>query len=472
MRHRRVLAVLCVVLVVLSLVLIGVFAVPQKISTHVNYDGDGPLYLSPHIARGEIQAARDMSAVDLFRVQAEGTQAYAGLITVNETLESHYFFLHLKAKKNASGAPLLLWLQGGPGSSSLFGQFMENGPLGIDSQGHIFRRMDTIQEFANVVYLDQPVGAGYSRTGSVAGYARSLEDLVEYIHLFLQQFLVLFPEYQGGEFYVAGESYGARPAVGLAVRLHDNPDLPVNLRGVICGVGFLGPLLLMANMSDYFHQFSIMDHNGRGIYQTRLDEIQKLVIGGNALQAVLLLQQTLFVSSGGSAPTLFEELTGYKYDGNVLQSREPAEFQRYRDYVASEDFKMQIHVGLNATFQRSELINFYIAKDYFRDITDMVLTVLKNYRLLAYFGQLDPVFSVVQNEKYFRSLQWDGAEEFRRANHTPWFAVSEKNGVSGYVTAAQNFVFTSILQAGHYAGFDQTQAANKMMRRFMNGLPL
>ncbi|KAG0412085.1 hypothetical protein HPB47_010782 [Ixodes persulcatus] len=342
MRHRRVLAVLCVVVVVLSLVLIGVFAVPQKISTHVNYDGVGPLYLSPLIARGEIQAARDMSAVDLFRVQAEGTQAYAGLITVNETLESHYFFLHLKAKKNTSGAPLLLWLQGGPGSSSLFGQFMENGPLGLDSQGHIFRRMDTIQEFANVVYLDQPAGAGYSRTGSAAGYARSLEDLVEYIHLFLQQFLVLFPEYQGGEFYVAGESYGGRslrkprPAVGLARKTCVTiPIFPSTYVASSVAVGFLGPLLLMTNMTD------------------------------------------LFVSSGDSAPTLFEELTGYRYDGNVLQSQEQPSSKGIvtnpQPPVASEEFKIQVHVGINATFRGANLSNFHLAKEYSETINGMSL---------------------------------------------------------------------------------------------------
>ena len=33
-------------------------------------------------------------------------------------------------------APLLLWLQGGPGGSSLFGLFNENGPLMVDKSGN------------------------------------------------------------------------------------------------------------------------------------------------------------------------------------------------------------------------------------------------------------------------------------------------------------------------------------------------
>lgn len=33
-------------------------------------------------------------------------------------------------------APLLLWLQGGSGTSSLFGLFNENGPLMVDENGN------------------------------------------------------------------------------------------------------------------------------------------------------------------------------------------------------------------------------------------------------------------------------------------------------------------------------------------------
>ena len=40
--------------------------------------------------------------------------------------------------KNTSlddSAPLILWLNGGPGSSSMFGLFLENGPLRVTKAG-------------------------------------------------------------------------------------------------------------------------------------------------------------------------------------------------------------------------------------------------------------------------------------------------------------------------------------------------
>ena len=39
-------------------------------------------------------------------------------------------------KTNGSDNPVLLWLQGGPGHSSLFGALVENGPFGIDKDLH------------------------------------------------------------------------------------------------------------------------------------------------------------------------------------------------------------------------------------------------------------------------------------------------------------------------------------------------
>lgn len=39
-------------------------------------------------------------------------------------------------KSQRSSYPVLLWLQGGPGGSSLFGALNENGPFGIDKDLH------------------------------------------------------------------------------------------------------------------------------------------------------------------------------------------------------------------------------------------------------------------------------------------------------------------------------------------------
>ena len=55
--------------------------------------------------------------------------------------------------------PLLLWLQGGPGSSSTgFGNFEEIGPLDVNLEV----RNETWIKQANVLFVDNPVGCGFS----------------------------------------------------------------------------------------------------------------------------------------------------------------------------------------------------------------------------------------------------------------------------------------------------------------------
>lgn len=60
-------------------------------------------------------------------------------------------------------APLSIWLNGGPGGSSLMGMLAENGPCWINADGNSSR----LNEWAwnrevNMLFIDQPVQVGFS----------------------------------------------------------------------------------------------------------------------------------------------------------------------------------------------------------------------------------------------------------------------------------------------------------------------
>jgi carboxypeptidase C (cathepsin A) len=55
---------------------------------------------------------------------------YSGYIDVTETKSLHYVFIE-SLDKPASD-PLIVWLQGGPGCSSMYGLLMESGPFIFD----------------------------------------------------------------------------------------------------------------------------------------------------------------------------------------------------------------------------------------------------------------------------------------------------------------------------------------------------
>jgi carboxypeptidase D len=100
---------------------------------------------------------------------------YAGTlnVSINAIYDDHnLFYWHFKntsipADVN-TGVPLVVWINGGPGSSSMFGLFLENGPIRVSRTG---TTMDDFVvnpsygswgDIADIVFLDQPVGTGFS----------------------------------------------------------------------------------------------------------------------------------------------------------------------------------------------------------------------------------------------------------------------------------------------------------------------
>jgi len=63
----------------------------------------------------------------------------------------------LVIKDGNQSAPVLLWLQGGPGGSSLFGLFNEHGPLEVDDNGMPLSRRFTWNSIYHLLYIDNPV---------------------------------------------------------------------------------------------------------------------------------------------------------------------------------------------------------------------------------------------------------------------------------------------------------------------------
>lgn len=56
-----------------------------------------------------------------------------------------------------------------------------------------------------MLYIDNPVGTGFSFTDSDKGYATNEDDVAENLYNALTQFFTLFNELKGVDFYITGE---------------------------------------------------------------------------------------------------------------------------------------------------------------------------------------------------------------------------------------------------------------------------
>lgn len=426
-------------------------------------------FLTPFIDKMDVRTARQASVVKILKSRANVT-AYSGFITTNKECQANLFFVYMKASINPEHAPLMVYLQGGPGKSSMFGQFLESGPLAVDSNGKLHRRPHTVQKIFNVVYVDQPAGAGFSFTKCAAGYARSSADCAKGLREFLRQLLIVFPELRNRPLYVAGESYGSRVAVALAHSLLTNPDpaVPLKLSGVIACSPVLGKAIDLLDSADSLYHMGMLDPHGRRTFSMAIQRVRDMW-GVNHTGALYLLSHTIF--SLHPTPSAFCRLTGYQDHASLLSDRKPAEFVQYYRYMQKPLLKRSLHLSSHAQVDIKRLrVILHLAKDFTVDLRDQVQALLEATRMLVFSGQLDTVFPVVKQEAYMLSLNWTGGETLRKAPRKHWYEEGPGSRLLGYVKKSNDLTYVVLTRAGHHAWADASETVSKMVERFASGV--
>ncbi|KAL6272463.1 hypothetical protein ACE6H2_023155 [Prunus campanulata] len=97
-------------------------------------------------------------------------QQYAGYVTVDEKQQRALFYYFVEAETDDASKPLVLWLNGGPGCSSVgAGAFIEHGPF--KPSGDILLKNDfSWNKEANMLYLESPAGVGFSYSSNQSFY--------------------------------------------------------------------------------------------------------------------------------------------------------------------------------------------------------------------------------------------------------------------------------------------------------------
>ena len=111
--------------------------------------------------------AADKSAADYFVHSLPGApepllKMYAGHIEITPEHHGNMFFWLYKNRHIANKQRTLIWLNGGPGCSSMDGAMMEIGPYRVNEDGTLRYNDGAWNEFANILFIDNPVGTGFS----------------------------------------------------------------------------------------------------------------------------------------------------------------------------------------------------------------------------------------------------------------------------------------------------------------------
>ncbi|KAL5537214.1 hypothetical protein ACEPAF_1037 [Sanghuangporus sanghuang] len=175
---------------------------------------------------------------------------WAGNIPVNRTnhpndtlffwgFESKNGSLTAGADENLS-APWALWLNGGPGASSMLGLILENGPLHVTDSGSMAPNNFSWDKLADYIWVDQPVGTGFSTAESNGGYIVDEDQMGEDFLNFLRNLVRIFPSLASRPLLLTGESYAGTYIPYITKAIFSTPNPPVNLSKIAIGNGAMG----------------------------------------------------------------------------------------------------------------------------------------------------------------------------------------------------------------------------------------
>uniref|UniRef100_A0A663LYP1 Carboxypeptidase n=1 Tax=Athene cunicularia TaxID=194338 RepID=A0A663LYP1_ATHCN len=373
--------------------------------------------------------------------------------------------------KDFTELPLILWLQGGPGASGCgFGNFEEIGPLDKEMKP----RNTTWLQAASILFVDNPVGAGFSYVDDCSLFAKNLTTVVSDMMVFLGEFFTCRTEFQTIPFYIFSESYGGKMAAGIALELQEavqKGSIKCNFMGTALGDSWISPLDSVLSWGPYLYSTSLLDDNG-------LAEVT--AVAREIMDAINKNQYGLATELWGKAEGVIEENTDNVNFYNIMTKECVLCFSvgLYRRHVKNMH-KDSLNELMNGPIRKklkiipdcvkwggqSRKVFENMAEDFMKPVIDIVDQLLAaNVSVTVYNGQLDLIVDTMGQEAWIRKLKWPNLDQFSQQRWKALYVSPESTETAAFHKAYENFAFFWILKAGHMVPSDQGEMALKMVR--------
>lgn len=354
------------------------------------------------------------------------------------------------------GRPTILWTNGGPGSSSFWGFFIENGPYSIDPTGtRLTKRPDAWNNYANYLIFEHPLSVTLSFAQNPNDVPKTVEMGVEQLYQALLHLVALHPEIAKNPIIVAGESYAGTylPLLSKAIlEGNQSGNPPLDLRAMVLLDAWVNPMVQMAQDTTYAFTHGLVTESQKRI----LDEQYKGAV---------------YLPSINSA---IAELSG-AYMANIAQSGDPP-FDPVLTYLNRADVRQALHVENTTPLTQSW--SSMVSENYAARVNDSYAGVVQELLDGGPNGGQEPdntlllldkksklkvqVISGLDDAKdcnflgtgaWLDLLQGDAARNFQAATPTQW--KSSDNRLLGFVQDGGVLSWLKVLNAGHLAVMDQ-----------------
>ncbi|XP_047958435.1 serine carboxypeptidase-like 34 isoform X2 [Salvia hispanica] len=423
---------------------------------------------------------------------------YAGYVTVNESHGRALFYWFFEATKNPQKKPLVLWLNGGPGCSSIgYGLSEELGPF-FPQKGKpkLKFNKNSWNKAANLIFLESPVGVGFSYTNTSSDLKEHIGDTITALdsYNFLLGWFRRFPQFKSHEFYIAGESYAGHYVPQLAELIIEknkiaSEDDHINLKGIMIGNAAIDSETDQKGLIDYaWHHAVISDKLYEEIKKKCNFKLENVSSDcNNALDKYFEVYKIIDMYSlytpncvDSNYTTISEPYSHFKegvpkyishigIHGRALAGYDPCASVYTKDYFNRRDVQQALHA--NVTKIPYEWVHCSDILEYKDEGITSILPTIKriitsNLRVWVYSGDTDGRVPVTSTRYALRKLKLHIQQDW-----TPWFTNNKQ--VGGWTVEYEGLMFVTLRGAGHQVPTFKPRQALQMLNHFLknNKLP-
>ena len=411
---------------------------------------------------------------------------FSGYLNLPNTQKQIHYWL-VESESDPANDPIVFWTNGGPGCSGLIGFMTEQGPFRPDQDGNLNINPWRWNTIANMVFLEQPVGVGYSYSDDENDYkigdSQAAKDNLQTI----LQIIERFPQYSKSPLFITSESYGGHYMPTLAdeiVKYNEQNENKLNFKGFAVGnpytdyysgVGaemetYWGKQLLPKPSWDKYVANGCLDAkqqlNNSVCSSFILDFMKKI---GNLNPYALDYPVCVSSQQTWMTEMIYGIIKRDSKDNNDLFSAfltvfdavpskaeyEPCEDNYAAEYLNKPDVKIALHVKSDIEWEEcSRTVKYeYLDKmlpmeHYYNKLLDSVSD--KDLRILVYSGDDDSVCGTIGTQKWL----WDLGYQVKADEY--WKVWKIDGQTAGYITQFDTpfsknprLTFATVHFAGH-----------------------
>ncbi|GKV34116.1 hypothetical protein SLEP1_g42531 [Rubroshorea leprosula] len=410
---------------------------------------------------------------------------YSGYVTVDKRAGRalFYWLIQVPERSRPTSKPLVLWLNGGPGCSSIaYGASEEVGPFRVRSDGKTLSlNPHAWNKEANLLFLDSPAGVGFSYSNTSAGlYTVGDRRTADEAYTFLMKWLGRFPQYMHRPFYIAGESYAGHYIPELSriiVRRNKGVQNPIlNFKGFLLG----NPLI-----DDYYDNIGTYEYwwNHGLISDSTYNQLKKSCPHQSFLfprgECCIALTQ---------AYNEFGDINHYNIYGNSCSGistlrqnlRQPLPWtfrgndecvvMHTKKYMNNPRVQKALHANVTRKIPYRWAACSSATRGNWSDSPKSMLPIFKELiaagiRIWLFSGDTDAILPLTATRYSINALELKTSGD--------WYAwVDDQGEVGGWSQIYKGLTYVTVRGAGHEVPFTQPQRAMVLFRYFLRNLPM